>query len=59
MEAAALLLALAGPPATAAPDRAVRSIAVEGTSFRVTPADGRVLTQDELPGTVPAIGLAA
>jgi hypothetical protein len=54
--AALAALVLAGPPATAAPDGAVRSVAVEGTSFRVTLADGRVLAQDELPGTVLAIG---
>lgn len=54
--AALAALTLAGPPVAAAPDAAVRSVAVEGTSFRVTLADGRVPARDELPGTVLAIG---
>ena len=52
---AALLLALAGPPATAAPT-AVRSVTVEGTRFLLTLQDGTVLPQERLPGTVLAIG---
>ena len=56
--AALLLLALlAGPPAAAAPaPPAVQAVAVEGTAFRLTLADGRVLRQEELPGTVLALG---
>jgi hypothetical protein len=54
--AALAALTLAGPPAAAAPDAAVRSVAVAGTSFRITLADGRVLAQAELPGTVLVIG---
>jgi ADYC domain len=54
--AAALLPALAGPPAVAAPEAAVRSVAVEGTRFVVTLTDGRVLPQERLPGTVLVIG---
>jgi hypothetical protein len=53
--AAALLPALAGPPAAAAPT-AVRGVAVEGTRFVVTLADGTVLPQDKLPGTILMIG---
>ena len=59
---AALLLALvAGPPAAAAPAPAasapaVRAVEVEGTAFRLTLADGRVLRQEELPGTILSLG---
>jgi ADYC domain len=38
-------LAIAGP-----------SVTVEGTAFRVTLPDGRVLSQDDLPGTVLTLG---
>jgi ADYC domain len=34
----------------------VRSVEVEGTAFRVTLSDGRVLPQDRLPGTILALG---
>ena len=37
----ALALLLAGPPVAAAPDAAVRGVAVEGTRFVVTLTDGR------------------
>ena len=54
--AALLALSLAGPPVEAAPEATVRSVAVEGTSFRVTLADGSILPQERLPGTVLVIG---
>jgi hypothetical protein len=38
---------LAGPPA---PSAKVRNVAVEGTAFRITLSDGRVLDQQELQG---------
>ncbi len=56
--ACALLAALTflGPRAEAAPAVPVRSVMVEGTQFRLTLADGRVLAQEALPGTILAIG---
>jgi hypothetical protein len=49
-------LAVAGPPSSAAPQAAVREVAVVGAAFRITLADGRVLAHDELPGVVLALG---
>lgn len=49
-------LAVTGPPATAAPCAAAASVAVEGTQFRITLADGRVLAQDELAGVRLTLG---
>jgi hypothetical protein len=53
-----LLAALVGlaTPVAAAPPAAVQSIAVIGTTFRVTLSDGTVLPQENLPGTVLAFG---
>jgi hypothetical protein len=31
---------------------AVRSVEVEGTAFRVTLSDGRIIAQEQLPGTI-------
>ena len=57
LAAAALLPALAGPPpAAAAGEAAVRSVTVDGTRFVVTLADGTVLPQERLPGTILMIG---
>ncbi|MGH6837915.1 MAG: ADYC domain-containing protein [Methylocella sp.] len=57
----ARLLALAGlcalgSPAMAAGSVAARSVEAEGTAFRVTLSDGRVLPQDQLPGTILVLG---
>ncbi|MGQ0444146.1 MAG: ADYC domain-containing protein [Beijerinckiaceae bacterium] len=35
---------------------AVRSVEVEGTAFRITLSDGRIVPQDRLPGTILALG---
>ena len=43
-------------PRIAATAVAVRSVEVEGTAFRVTLSDGRVLPQDQLPGTILMLG---
>jgi hypothetical protein len=52
-----LLLALAAAPrGTAAPQISVQAVAVEGTQFRVTLADGHVLAQDEFAGVTIAFG---
>ncbi len=51
----AALFALASP-AMAAGSVAVRSVEVEGSAFRVTLSDGRVLPQDRLAGTILALG---
>jgi hypothetical protein len=40
----------------AAESVAVHSVEVEGTAFRVTVSDGLVLSQDQLPGTILALG---
>jgi hypothetical protein len=58
---AAALLILAGPfgfcsLAMAAASVAVRSVGVEGTSFHVTLSDGRIVPQDQLPGTILVLG---
>jgi ADYC domain len=45
-----------GSPAVAAATVAVRSVEVEGTAFRVTLSDGRVVAQDQLPGTILTLG---
>jgi ADYC domain len=45
-----------GSPAVAAETVAVRSVQVEGTVFRVTLGDGRILPQDQLPGAILAFG---
>jgi hypothetical protein len=44
------------PLANAVGSVAVRSVEVEGTAFRVTLSDGRVVPQEQLPGTILAIG---
>lgn len=49
-------LAVAGLPGAAAPPAAVESVAVVRTEFRIMLADGRVMDQQELPGTVIALG---
>lgn len=51
----ATLLAFCSP-ATAAATVAVRSVGVERTAFRVTLSDGRILPQDQLPGTILVLG---
>jgi hypothetical protein len=45
-----------GSPALAAATAAVRSVEVEGTAFRVTLSDGRIIAQDQLPGTILMLG---
>jgi ADYC domain len=40
----------------AAESVAVRRVEVEGTAFRVTLSDGRIIAQDQLPGTILALG---
>src|SRR5271166_5815810 len=45
----------AGLPSPAAPQTTPK-VAVEGTAFRITLADGHVLAQDELPGVCIALG---
>jgi len=45
-----------GLPLRAVPQTAVRSIEVEGTAFRITLSDGRMLGQAELPGIRLVIG---
>jgi hypothetical protein len=45
-----------GAQVMAAEGVAVQSIEVEGTAFRITLSDGRVLAQDQLPGTILALG---
>jgi hypothetical protein len=45
-----------GLPLPAVPQTTVRSVEVEGTSFRITLSDGHVLGQDELPGVRLMIG---
>jgi hypothetical protein len=45
-----------GSPAMAAGSVAVRSVEVDGTAFRVTLSDGRIIAQDQLPGTILALG---
>jgi hypothetical protein len=45
-----------GSPAMAATSATVRSVEVEGTAFRVTLSDGRIIAQDQLPGTILALG---
>lgn len=45
-----------GSPALAAATVVVRSVEVEGTAFRVTLSDGRVVPQEQLPGTILALG---
>ncbi len=52
---AAALLGM-GPPSVAAPSASVQSVTVDGTTFRITLADGSVLPQDALPGVVLALG---
>jgi len=49
------LLAM-GSQATATPNATVQGVAVEGTAFRVMLSDGRIIPQDQLPGTILAIG---
>jgi hypothetical protein len=61
MQCPATRLTLAGlcafcSPAMAAERVAVRSVEVEGTAFRVTLSDGRVLAQEQLPGTILLLG---
>lgn len=56
---AAGLLFAAGLSAVWSPAMAaatVRRVAVEGTAFRVTLSDGRIVPQEELPGTILALG---
>jgi hypothetical protein len=45
-----------GSPEVAAASVAVRSVEVEGTAFRVTLSDGRIIAQDQLPGTILMLG---
>jgi hypothetical protein len=47
---------VAGPSPKAVPQTAVRTVEVEGTAFRVTLTNGRVLTQDELRGIQLVLG---
>src|ERR1700738_609121 len=42
--------------AIAAESVGVRSVAVEGTAFRVTLSDGRTIAQNQLPGTILTLG---
>jgi hypothetical protein len=59
LTAALLILAVLvafGPPAMAAESVAVRSVEVEGSAFRVMLSDGRIIAQDQLPGTILALG---
>lgn len=44
------------PPAIAAESVGVRGVAVEKTAFRVTLSDGRVIAQEQLPGTILVFG---
>ncbi|HEX3884820.1 MAG TPA: ADYC domain-containing protein [Stellaceae bacterium] len=52
----AAALAVVGAAIPARPASAAVRVDVVGTMFHVTLADGRVLTQDELPGTVIVMG---
>ncbi len=45
-----------GSPGFATATVVVRSVEVEGTAFRVTLSDGRIVAQDQLPGTTLALG---
>ncbi len=45
-----------GSSAWAAASLAVRSVEADGTAFRVTLSDGRILQQDQLPGTILVLG---
>jgi hypothetical protein len=45
-----------GSPVMAAASATVRNVEVEGTAFRVTLSDGRIIPQDQLPGTILALG---
>jgi hypothetical protein len=45
-----------GSPAMAAASATVRNVEVAGTAFRVTLSDGRIIAQDQLPGTILALG---
>jgi hypothetical protein len=45
-----------GSPATAAGSAGVRSVEVNGTAFRVTLSDGQTIAQNQLPGTILALG---
>src|ERR1700737_1041195 len=45
-----------GSPALAAASATVRSVEIEGTAFRVTLSEGRIIAQDQLPGTILALG---
>jgi hypothetical protein len=42
--------------ANAAASVAVRSVEVEGTAFRITLRDGRIVSQEQLPGTILVLG---
>src|ERR1700730_18987533 len=53
---ASFLFLAFGSPAVAAASVAVRSVEVDGTAFRVTLSDGRIIAQDQLPGTILALG---
>jgi hypothetical protein len=45
-----------GSPAMATASAIVQSVEVEGTAFRVMLSDGRIIAQDQLPGTILALG---
>lgn len=45
-----------GSPAMAAEQVLTRSVEVAGTAFRVILSDGRVLSQEQLPGTILVLG---
>jgi ADYC domain len=51
-----VLCLLANAAAIAARAVAVRSVEVEGTAFRLTLSDGRILPQEQLPGTILVLG---
>jgi hypothetical protein len=44
------------PPVITAGSIGVRSVEVKGTEFRVTLSDGRTIAQNQLPGTILALG---
>lgn len=54
--ALAVALIALGPLSPAASSKAVRSVEIEGTAFRIALADGRVLDQEELPGIRLVLG---
>jgi hypothetical protein len=51
---AAVLFAFGSPAMAAA--AIVLSVEVEGTAFRVTLSDGRIVAQDQLRGTILVLG---